>query len=39
MWDNNGTVHNAIPDYRPAKPRHMRRVQVMANKDDASLAA
>lgn len=39
MWDNIGTVHNAIPDYRPDEPRYMRRVQVMATKDYASLAA
>jgi taurine dioxygenase len=39
MWDNIGTVHNAIPDYRPDEPRYMRRVQVMATRDYASLAA
>jgi taurine dioxygenase len=39
MWDNIGTVHNAIPDYRPDEPRYMRRVQVMATKDYAKLAA
>jgi taurine dioxygenase len=39
MWDNIGTVHNAIPDYRPDEPRYMRRVQVMATKDYARLAA
>jgi taurine dioxygenase len=39
MWDNVGTVHNAVPDYRPDEPRFMRRVQVMATKDYASLAA
>jgi taurine dioxygenase len=39
MWDNIGTVHNAVPDYRPDEPRFMRRVQVMATKDYASLAA
>jgi alpha-ketoglutarate-dependent taurine dioxygenase len=39
MWDNIGTVHNAIPDYRPNEPRYMRRVQVMATKDYARLAA
>jgi taurine dioxygenase len=39
MWDNIGTVHNAVPDYRPDEPRYMRRVQVMATKDYASLAA
>ena len=39
MWDNIGTVHNAIPDYRLDEPRYMRRVQVMAIKDYARLAA
>jgi len=39
MWDNIGTVHNAIPDYRPDEPRYMRRIQVMATKDYARLAA
>jgi len=39
MWDNIGTLHNAIPDYRADEPRYMRRVQVMATKDYARLAA
>jgi taurine dioxygenase len=39
MWDNIGTVHNAIPDYRADEPRYMRRVQVMATRDYARLAA
>ncbi len=39
MWDNIGTVHNAVPDYRPDEPRYIRRVQVMATKDYAQLAA
>jgi taurine dioxygenase len=39
MWDNIGTVHNAVPDYRTDEPRYMRRVQVMATKDYARLAA
>jgi taurine dioxygenase len=39
MWDNIGTVHNAVPDYRPDEPRYMRRVQIMATKDYARLAA
>jgi taurine dioxygenase len=39
MWDNIGTVHNAVPDYHPDEPRYMRRVQVMATKDYARLAA
>jgi taurine dioxygenase len=39
MWDNVGTAHNAVADYRPDEPRYMRRVQVMATKDYARLAA
>ena len=39
MWDNIGTVHNAVPDYRADEPRYIRRVQVMASKDYASLVA
>ena len=39
MWDNIGTVHNAVADYGPDEPRYMRRVQVMASKDYAQLAA
>jgi taurine dioxygenase len=39
MWDNIGTVHNAVADYRPDEPRYMRRIQVMATKDYARLAA
>ena len=39
MWDNIGTVHNAVPDYGPNELRYMRRVQVMATKDYARLAA
>jgi len=39
MWDNIGTIHNAVPDYRPDEPRYIRRVQVMATKDYARLAA
>ena len=39
MWDNIGTVHNAVADYGPDEPRYMRRVQVMATKDYAGLAA
>jgi taurine dioxygenase len=39
MWDNIGTVHNAVPDYRPDEPRYIRRVQIMATKDYARLAA
>jgi taurine dioxygenase len=33
MWDNIGTVHNAIGDYTADELRYMRRVQVMATLD------
>jgi taurine dioxygenase len=39
MWDNIGTVHNAIADYMPDEPRYMRRAQVMATLDYPSLVA
>jgi taurine dioxygenase len=39
MWDNIGTVHNAVADYFPDEPRYMRRMQVMATRDYAALAA
>ena len=39
MWDNIGTVHNAVADYREDEPRYMRRLQIMATKDYARLAA
>src|SRR5262249_25204290 len=39
MWDNIGTVHNAVADYLPHEPRYMRRVQVMATKDYVRLDA
>jgi len=39
MWDNIGTVHNAVSDYRPDEVRYMRRLQVMATKDYAAMAA
>lgn len=32
MWDNIGTIHNAVADYGPEQHRHMRRCQVMADK-------
>lgn len=32
MWEHIGTLHNAIPDYRPDEPRLMLRCQVMADK-------
>ncbi len=39
MWDNIGTVHNAIADYLPDEPRYMRRAQVMATLDYSALVA
>ena len=39
MWDNIGTVHNAIADYTLDEPRYMRRAQVMATLDYGALAA
>ncbi len=32
MWDNIGTLHNAVADYGPDQRRHMRRCQVMADR-------
>jgi taurine dioxygenase len=31
MWDNIGTLHNAVADYGPHQPRLMQRCQVMAD--------
>ena len=39
MWDNIGTVHNAVADYLTGEHRYMRRVQVMATRDYAALVA
>ena len=39
MWDNIGTVHNAIADYMPQEHRYMRRAQVMATLDYPALVA
>jgi taurine dioxygenase len=39
MWDNIGTVHNAISDYMPDEHRYMRRAQVMATLDYPALVA
>jgi taurine dioxygenase len=39
MWDNIGTVHNAVADYMPHEPRYMRRAQVMATLDYPALVA
>ncbi|WP_203075519.1 TauD/TfdA dioxygenase family protein [Falsiroseomonas ponticola] len=32
IWDNIGTLHNAIPDYLPHEHRLMKRCQVMADR-------
>jgi taurine dioxygenase len=32
MWDNIGTLHNAVPDYRADEPRFIKRCQVMATR-------
>jgi taurine dioxygenase len=32
MWDNMGTIHNAVADYRPDEHRFIKRCQVMADK-------
>jgi taurine dioxygenase len=39
MWDNIGTVHNAVADYMPDEHRTMRRAQVMATVDYEALVA
>ncbi len=41
IWDNIGTLHNAIPDYGPDEHRLMKRCQVMADRifDPAFLQA
>ncbi|PYM92165.1 MAG: taurine dioxygenase [Candidatus Rokuibacteriota bacterium] len=41
VWDHLGTLHNAIPDYRPDEHRLMKRCQVMADRifDPAFLQA
>src|SRR5918998_2194068 len=39
MWDNIGTVHNAVADYGPDEPRYILRVQVMATLDYGAMAA
>jgi taurine dioxygenase len=31
MWDNMGTIHNAVADYTPQEPRLIKRCQVMAD--------
>lgn len=32
MWDNLGTIHNAVADYRPDEHRYIQRCQVMATR-------
>ncbi len=32
MWDNMGTIHNAIADYRPDEHRLIKRCQVAATR-------
>lgn len=32
MWDNMGTIHNAVADYRPDEHRLIKRCQVMADR-------
>lgn len=32
MWDNMGTIHNAVPDYAPHEHRYIKRFQVMATR-------
>ena len=32
MWDNMGTVHNAVADYKPDEHRLIKRCQVMATR-------
>jgi len=39
MWDNIGTVHNAVGDYTAGEPRCSRRVQMMATLDYPRLVA
>jgi taurine dioxygenase len=39
MWDNIGTVHNAVARSMPEEHRTMRRAQVMATLDDEALVA
>jgi taurine dioxygenase len=32
MWENFGTIHNAVADYRPDEHRYIKRCQVMATR-------
>ncbi|MCX4160009.1 MULTISPECIES: TauD/TfdA family dioxygenase [Paraburkholderia] len=38
MWDNIGTIHNAVADYRADEPRLIKRCQVMADRVFGALA-
>lgn len=38
MWDNFGTIHNAVADYRPDEHRLIKRCQVMADQIMAGAA-
>jgi len=38
MWDNFGTIHNAVADYRPDEHRLIKRCQVMADQVMADAA-
>jgi alpha-ketoglutarate-dependent taurine dioxygenase len=38
IWENIGTLHNAIADYRPDEHRYIRRCQVMADQVFAAAA-
>lgn len=37
IWENIGTIHNALADYNADEPRYIRRCQVMADKVFAAL--
>jgi taurine dioxygenase len=39
MWDNIGSVHNAVADDTPQEHRYMRRAQVMTALDYPALVA
>ncbi len=39
MWDNMGTLHNAVADYRADEHRYIKRCQVMANRYFEEVAA
>jgi taurine dioxygenase len=37
MWEDIGTIHNAVADYRPDEPRLIKRCQVMATRFKADI--